>query len=191
MIDAVLVNGAVGAGESTVAEAISTLEGAAGGTHALIHVDAVRGLRPPPDDDRFQHELELENLRDLAANHRRAGATRFVLAGVIESAAELPRHRAALGVAGLLVCRLTVRAQVAAARLRCGTPTTRKACSGTSRGPWSCPPSSTGPASATRCSTPPTVLRSCSRGACARRPAGESLRRDETGELTPQGSATS
>lgn len=111
------LNGSVGVGKSTVAQAVSAIEGITGGVHALIDVDGVRGLRPAPEGDRFQHKLELQNLSALAANYRRAGATRFVLAGVIESAAELPRYRAALGVAGLLVCRLTARPEVAAARL--------------------------------------------------------------------------
>ncbi|WP_375399498.1 AAA family ATPase [uncultured Amnibacterium sp.] len=118
MIDAVFLNGTVGAGKTTVAEAVSALlTTSTSGTHAIVDIDGARGLRPSPVGDPFQHELELENLRDLARNYRHAGATRLVLAGVIESAVELPRYRAALGTDGLLVCRLTVRPEVAAARL--------------------------------------------------------------------------
>lgn len=111
------INGPVGAGKSTVAEEVSALEGAAGGVHALIDVDAVRGLRPSPAGDPFQHELELRNLGDLARNFRAAGAVRLILAGVIERADELPRYRAALGTDALLVVRLAVRPEVAVARL--------------------------------------------------------------------------
>lgn len=118
MIDAVFVNGTVGAGKTTLAEEVSRQEGAAGVVHALIDVDALRRVHPAPADDPFQHRLELANLRDVARNSRDAGARRLVLAGVIEERGEVPRYAEALGVAGLLVVRLVVRPGLAAERLR-------------------------------------------------------------------------
>lgn len=117
MIDAVFVNGTVGAGKTTLAEEISRQEGEAGVVHGLIDVDALRRLHPAPADDPFAHAVEMVNLRDVARNLRNAGARRLVLAGVIEEVEEVPRYRAALDSRGLLVVRLVVRPDIAAARL--------------------------------------------------------------------------
>lgn len=115
--DVVLLSGTVGAGKTTTAHALSDLESAAGRPHAVVDLDEVRLLRPPPPGDPFQHEVELANLRDLARNYRVAGAARLVLAGVVEEAGEVDRYREALGGARLLLCRLTVDLDVAAGRL--------------------------------------------------------------------------
>ena len=116
--DAVLLTGTVGTGKTTTAYALSALERAAGVPHALVDLDQVRLLVPAPAADPFAHEVELANLRDLARNYRAAGARRLILAGVVEQAAEVPRYTAALDVARLLVCRLTVDADDVPARLR-------------------------------------------------------------------------
>ena len=116
--DAVLLAGTVGAGKTTTAHALSALELAHGRRHAVVDLDEIRLLRPPPADDRFAHEVELANLRDLARNFRGAGAARLVLAGVVEGAREVPRYAAALDGARLLVCRLTVDPVLVRDRLR-------------------------------------------------------------------------
>ena len=105
--DAVLLTGTVGAGKTTTAHALSALELAHGRRHAVVDLDEIHLLRPPPPHDRFAHEVELANLRDLARNFRAAGATRLVLAGVVEDAREVPRYAAALD-GRLLLCRLSV-----------------------------------------------------------------------------------
>lgn len=114
-VDAVFVNGTVGAGKSTLANALSAAEQR---PHAVIDLDHVRRLSPAPSHDRFNHELELENLRSIAVNYRRAGAERFILAGVIEDSAEVGRYVDALHSTGMLVCRLVARRDVVESRLR-------------------------------------------------------------------------
>ena len=52
-----------------------------------------------------------------AGNFRRAGAERFILAGVIEDRAEIVRYLDALGSDGMLICRLVARAEVLSDRL--------------------------------------------------------------------------
>lgn len=116
--DAVLLSGTVGAGKTTTAHALSDLLSAEDVPHAVVDLDEVRLLRPPPPGDPFQHEVELANLRDLARNYRAAGATRLVVAGVVEEAAEVARYRAALAGARLLLVRLVVDLDLAAVRLR-------------------------------------------------------------------------
>jgi broad-specificity NMP kinase len=118
VIDSVFLNGTVGAGKSTVAEALSTLETRSGHHHALIDLDHIRHSWPAPEGDRFNHELELANLRDLVVNYRRAGVEHFILAGVVEEPGEIPRYEAALQSSGLLICRLEADADTLTARLR-------------------------------------------------------------------------
>ncbi|MEW1948118.1 hypothetical protein AB0280_02630 [Pseudarthrobacter sp902506025] len=65
-------------------------------------------------------------------NYRAAGAKRFILAGVIESEAEIPRYVAALGSARMFVCRLVARPEVLESRCASATGTILNA----SRGIW-------------------------------------------------------
>jgi chloramphenicol 3-O-phosphotransferase len=113
-IDTIFLNGTVGSGKTTVAETISAIESV---PHALIDLDQIRLLRPTPPEDQFNHELELENLKSLASNYRRAGAKRFILAGVIEKREEIARYRAALDSMSLWVCRLTAKPEILRHRL--------------------------------------------------------------------------
>ena len=117
MIDSVFLNGTVGVGKSTVAEALSTLEAKNGHHHAVIDLDHISRAWPPPQGDRFNHELELANLRDLVVNYRLAGVEHFILAGVIEDAREIPRYEAALQSSGFLLCRLEADAATLTRRL--------------------------------------------------------------------------
>lgn len=113
-VDTVFVNGTVGAGKTTLAGALSAIEPTA---HAVVDLDEIRRLNFSSLADPFNHELELENLRALAGNFRRAGAEKFILAGVIEDRAEIARYLDALGSDGMLICRLVARAEVLSDRL--------------------------------------------------------------------------
>lgn len=117
MIDTVLLNGTVGAGKSTIADALSALTAESGHRHAVIDLDHIRRAWPAPKDDRFNHELELVNLRDLVINYRNVGVEHFILAGVVEQATEVPRYEAALQSRGLLMCRLEADAATLMRRL--------------------------------------------------------------------------
>jgi predicted kinase len=114
-MDTIFVNGTVGSGKTTLAGFLSAAEPQ---PHAVIDLDEIRRLIPSPPDDFFNHELELQNLRDLAANYRAAGARRFVLAGVIQVPAEVPRYVDALRSSGMFICRLVARPDVLQSRLR-------------------------------------------------------------------------
>ena len=114
-MDSIFVNGTVGVGKTTLADAISELET---GPHAVIDLDAIRRLYPGPAEDPFRHELELDNLAAMAVNYRRHGASRFILAGVIEEPEEVERYVAALRSTGMFVCRLVARPEVLDARIR-------------------------------------------------------------------------
>jgi broad-specificity NMP kinase len=109
------VNGTVGSGKTTLAYAVSALETST--MHAVIDLDEIRRLRPAPATDRFTHEIELRNLRSVAANYRDAGAERFILAGVLEQSTEIGRYLEALGSDGMFLCRLTAAPDVLNERL--------------------------------------------------------------------------
>jgi len=114
-MDTVFLNGTVGAGKSTLADAIGAAEPS---PNAVIDLDELRRLSTSTRSDPFNHELELRNLRGVAANYRDAGARRFVLAGVIEDPAEVERYLDALDSTAMLLCRLIAPPEVLDARLR-------------------------------------------------------------------------
>lgn len=117
VFEAVFLNGTVGSGKTTTAVALSDLLRDRQEPHGLVDLDQIRLLFPPPVGDPFQHEVELANLTAIASNYRSAGASKLIVAGVLETAREVPRYRAALGVQSLLVCRLLVDPDSARARL--------------------------------------------------------------------------
>lgn len=118
MFDSVFLNGTVGTGKSSVADALGELDKLAGHPYAVIDLDHIRRAWPTPKDDPFNHELELSNLGAIASNFREAGVEHFILAGVIELRSEVPRYEEALRSEGLLLCRLEASADVVEARLR-------------------------------------------------------------------------
>lgn len=113
---ALLVTGTVGAGKTTTAELVGRRLGEAGAANAVIDLDEIRRFWPMPAGDPFGVEIELANLSALADNYRRFGASRLVLAGVIETQAERALVQAAVGVP-LTVCRLRLPLAVVRRRL--------------------------------------------------------------------------
>ncbi|MFG1603530.1 adenylyl-sulfate kinase [Actinoplanes sp. NPDC049265] len=110
---ALLISGTVGAGKTTVADALGDLLRADGVPGAVLDVDWLRRAWPAPPGDRFNHHLTLRNLRAVAANL----SGRIVLAGVIESRADRDDYQAALD-APLTVGRLRVDLTTVRERLR-------------------------------------------------------------------------
>ena len=106
---ALFLNGTVGAGKTTTAEAIGYALQEHEVPYAIIDLDWFRNAWPAPADDPFNLALELRNLAAVAANFRHAEATVLVLAGVIEEPAERASYERALGLP-LTVCRLKVSA---------------------------------------------------------------------------------
>lgn len=102
---ALLVNGTVGVGKSSVAGAIGARLRDGGLPGTVIDLDAVREAWPAPPDDPFQLGLTLRNLRSMTRHAVEAGARYLVLAGVVESREHRLRYADALPVP-LTVCRL-------------------------------------------------------------------------------------
>ncbi|MEU4546295.1 hypothetical protein [Nonomuraea dietziae] len=107
MPSALLINGTVGSGKTSVADAAGDLLAEAGVPNAVIDLDWLRRAWPSPPHDRFNVGLTLRNLRAVTGNYLEAGCERLVLAGVVESREERAGYLEALGV-NLTVCRLRV-----------------------------------------------------------------------------------
>jgi len=111
-----LLMGTVGAG-TTTADAVGLHLEAASVPHAIIDLDEIRRMWPRPASDPFGSEIELRNVKPLAANYVEAGAERLVLAGVCESWADRRRYETAVAMP-LVACRLHAPPDVLASRLR-------------------------------------------------------------------------
>ena len=109
-----LLTGTVGAGKTTTAYAIGDLLRERGVPHAVIDLDEFHRLWPAPAGDRFNQQVELANLRAVAANYREAAATHLVLAGVVVE--DRGHYEGALGEP-VLLCRLRPRLERVEARL--------------------------------------------------------------------------
>jgi len=112
-----LITGTVGAGKTTVAEAVGDLLAARGAPHAVVDLDQLSRCWPPPAGDRFNHAIELRNLRSVTANYRAAGVLRLILAGVIEQRSHLLDYERALDCR-ISIVRLRADPHVLADRLR-------------------------------------------------------------------------
>lgn len=113
---ALLINGTVGVGKTTVAEAVGGLLADAGVPHAVLDLDWLSNSWPAPPGDRFNFSMLLRNLRSVAGHYLDTGAKRLVLAGVIEEQDERKELADAVGV-DLTVCRLRAELPVVHQRL--------------------------------------------------------------------------
>ncbi|MDX2938419.1 hypothetical protein [Streptomyces ipomoeae] len=104
---ALLINGTVGVGKTSVAEGVGGLLTDAGVPNAVIDLDWLRQSWPTPPGDRFNFGMMLRNLRSVAGNYLAAGAARLVLAGVIEDLEDRKLCTDAIGIE-LSMCRLQV-----------------------------------------------------------------------------------
>lgn len=116
--ESVLLNGTVGSGKTTTAEALHQLLVGDRISNAVIDLDELRRSWPVPDGDPYNHELERRNLDNVAANYRKAGVQRFILAGVLEHPSEVDRYKRALGEGKLTVVRLRPPIETVQKRLR-------------------------------------------------------------------------
>lgn len=103
----IFINGTVGVGKTTVADAMGEILQAKRIAHAIIDLDRIRWAWPAPPKDPFNHELELANLSSLVGNYAAAGIEMFVLAGVLEDAQEIPRYQKAVGGRPFVIARIT------------------------------------------------------------------------------------
>ncbi len=111
-----LINGSVGAGKTSVADAIYNILSDAGGRCALIDMDFLRAFSPRPKDDPFGTQLGCVNLKSIANNYISHGIDNFIIPSVIESKEEIKKYRISVDP----------RAQVLTVRLEADIEVTKK-----------------------------------------------------------------
>jgi hypothetical protein len=117
-VPGVVLIGTIGAGKTTVAEGISDLLSRVGTRHALIDLDWLGQVYPPPDPgDPFDLSLSIRNLRAIWPNLRTAGAERLVLAATLTNEDELQMLRDALPEVEWRVVRIVASPAAVAERI--------------------------------------------------------------------------
>ena len=117
-IPVLLITGPPGVGKTSVAIEISELLDHARVAHALVDLDSLRWCYPRPAHDPFRVELALKNLAAVWSNFQAAGATRLILADVLEAREELEGFRIAIPNGTFFVVRLQASVVTLAERLR-------------------------------------------------------------------------
>lgn len=111
------MTGTIGAGKTSLVEAISDVLDERGLHHAFIELDGLGQLYPSPDpDDPFNMNLQIESLASVLPNFIAAGARYLVLGATIERPEQLERLRSAIGATDLRV--VLVKASPATVRDR-------------------------------------------------------------------------
>jgi predicted kinase len=117
-VPVIVITGPVGAGKTTVMEAMSALLEARGVCHAAIDQDALRMVRPRPPGDRFGVRVGYGNLQAIWPNLLQAGITCAAIADVVEDRAEaLAFYAEAMPGAAVTIVRLDVPLDLVHARL--------------------------------------------------------------------------
>lgn len=112
------LTGTIGAGKTTLAEAISEELHERGVRHALIDLDWLGQVYPVPGGhDPYGYELALQNLKEIWPNFLAAGAERAVIAGTLLSRSHREGIQAALGGAHLTIALVTAPTEVLKARI--------------------------------------------------------------------------
>ena len=115
IVPTLFVTGSCGAGKSTVAAEINDLLAEAEIANAAVDLDALTWQWP--SDAPFNRDLKFDNLAAIWPNYLAHGATRLVLAGVLQERGELTRYADAIPGAEIIVCRLLAPESLRVARL--------------------------------------------------------------------------
>ena len=117
-VPVLIVTGPVGVGKTTVAQAVSDLLAQADLAHAYVDIDILRWHYPARPDDRFSARLGMKNLAAIWTNYQEYGASRLVVADVIETREDLDRYRTAIPGADIFLARLRAPLETLAQRIR-------------------------------------------------------------------------
>jgi len=110
-----ILNGTIGAGKSTIGMAIHEILSSAEIPNAFIDLDQLTYCWPPKG--RFNNDTLFEALSKLWAIYKSAGATRLVLARVVEKPDALERYEHALGSCSFTIVRLKAAEHVRTSRI--------------------------------------------------------------------------
>jgi adenylylsulfate kinase len=118
-VPTILVTGPVGVGKTTLIDAMGRVLRDAEVPHATVDFDQLTAAYPrSPDDDVWGTDLGLANLAAIWQNYRAIGASRLLLAQVIENRKELDGFRNAVPGAEIVVVRLRASPSTLQQRVR-------------------------------------------------------------------------
>jgi adenylylsulfate kinase len=115
-VPVIALSGSVGVGKTAVLGEIHDILSGLSVPHACVERDALAYSWPVQGP--FNDVLALHNLASVWINFREAGATRLVIAGVLERADDLEGYRRAIPGAAITTCRLVASETTRFARLR-------------------------------------------------------------------------
>ena len=112
-----VITGSMGSGKTTMMGEVSDLLAAGAVRHAALDIDAF-GNAHDPDGAIDLTAIAFQNVEAAVRNYAAAGVNTFVMAGAIESRAELVQLRDAAAATDVIVCRLTAPLGVMQERVR-------------------------------------------------------------------------
>ena len=118
---ALVITGSMGSGKTTMMGEISDLLAIRGVAHAAFDVDAFGNAHDPAGGIDLA-AVAYRNVAAVVRNYAAEGITTFVMAGAIESGAELTRLHEAVRAADVVVCRLIAPLAVMQQRVRLREP---------------------------------------------------------------------
>lgn len=83
----------------------------------MVDLDLLGAAWPPPDDDPYQTRLKATNLAAVWQNFSRAGSRRLIIAGVVETRADVDVLAEAVGTT-VDVCQLVASDETYSTRIR-------------------------------------------------------------------------
>ena len=119
-VPVLLLTGTVGSGKTTLAYEIGDLLAERQVGHAVVDLDGLTAQWPP--SSRWNTDLMFENLALLWPSYQAHGASRLVLAHVLEDPADKDRYRTAVPGADLTVVRVVAPEGLRVARLQARMP---------------------------------------------------------------------
>jgi dephospho-CoA kinase len=118
-ITGVLLTGTIGAGKTTTAEAVSDRLHEEAIRHALLDLDWLGQVYPPPVEDApYNESLAITNLEVIWPNFVHTGIRHVILAATVITRPQLDRLEAAMPGCSLTVVRVVARPDTVADRLR-------------------------------------------------------------------------
>lgn len=112
-----VINGTVGAGKTTIADATAQLLGERQVPHVWLDVDGLRRVWPMPQGDPFAQQIAFAQLAAIGPTLAAHGYWRVLLADVVEDPADRERYETAFDGADVVIVRLTVSEATRLARL--------------------------------------------------------------------------